>query len=187
MIITGGECAPELIDLGVSDITSAFGAVRGGNQSLVTRIRAFFASGSEGSALVEMAVTLPLLLLLITGIFTFSIALYQKLLLAEAVSDGGRALAVARGSTSDPCQYAAADIYSGVTPLLNTSNLTLTFTLNGTPTVVSGGSTGAACAGATLSPGGTAQVTAAYTCSLAVYGYTFPGCTLGTQVTEVLQ
>lgn len=157
------------------------------NLSISKFIRFLFRSDSEGGALVEFAVTLPVVLLLITGIFTFSIALYQKLLLAEAVSDGGRFLAVARGD-NDPCQETAAKIYDSVSPVLSQSGLTLTMTINGTKTTVSGGSTGAACAGTTdMVAGGEATVTAAYTCSLAVYGYTFPGCTLGTQVTEVIQ
>src|ERR1019366_491771 len=161
--------------------------IRGKEESFVPRGPAFFGSGSEGGGLVEFAGTLPVVLLLITGIFTFSIALYQKLLLAEAVSDGGRFLAVARGD-NDPCQETAAKIYQSVSPGLATSNLTLTITLNGTPTTVSGGSTGAACAGTTnMTSGGTATVSAAYTCTLAVYGYTFPGCSLGTQVTEGIQ
>ncbi len=186
MTVPGGVCAPESIGPGPSETASAGAGVRSENRSPLTRIRAFFGSGSEGGALVELAVTLPLVLLLITGIFAFSIALYQKLLLAEAVSDGGRVLAVARGQ-SDPCQQAAGDVYNGITPMMSTSNLTLTITLNGSPTVVSGGSTGAACAGVTMSPGGSAMITATYTCSLAVYGYTFPGCTLGSQVAEIIQ
>jgi Flp pilus assembly protein TadG len=161
--------------------------IRGKERSLAARIRTFFGSGSEGGALVEFAVTLPVVLLLITGIFTFSIALYQKLMLAEAVSDGGRFLAVARGD-NDPCQETAAKIYDSVSVGLNKSNLTLNITINGTKTTISGGSTGAACAGTTdMVAGGSATVSADYTCSLAVYGYSFPGCSLGTQVTEVIQ
>src|ERR1017187_8027971 len=63
--------------------------IRGKEESLISRVRAFFGSGSEGGALVEFAVTLPVVLLLITGIFTFSIALFQKLLLAKLGATAG--------------------------------------------------------------------------------------------------
>lgn len=186
MIVPKSEYAQESSGVMRTGQTSNSAEIRGKKKSLVARVRALFGSGSEGGALVEFAVTLPVVLILITGIFTFSIALYQKLMLAEAVSDGGRALAVARGD-SDPCQETASKIYASVSPGLATSGLTITVTLNGTPTTISGGSTAAACAGTTMSAGGTATVAASYTCTLAVYGYTFPGCSLGTQVTEVIQ
>ena len=64
------------------------------------RVRTFLRSREEGGALVEMAVTLPIVMVIMTGVFSFSIALYQKLQLAEAVSVGGRQLAVARGQTT---------------------------------------------------------------------------------------
>jgi Flp pilus assembly protein TadG len=187
MIVPKGEYAQESPDKRQAGQMSDSAEIRGKEESFVSRVRAFFGSGSEGGALVEFAATLPVVLLLIIGIFTFSIALYQKLLLAEAVSDGGHFLAVARGD-NDPCQETAAKIYQSASAGLAKSGLTLTITLNGTPTTVSGGSTGAACAGTTnMTSGGTATVSAAYTCTLAVYGYTFPGCSLGTQVTEVIQ
>jgi Flp pilus assembly protein TadG len=131
-----------------------------------------------------MALTLPLMMLVMTGIFSFSIALYQKLELAEAVSNGGRVLAVDRGDT-DPCSTVASAIYA-TTPSLTRANLTLNFVLNGVPT-------GSSCAGSGGTPnanmvqGGTAQVSASYTCSIGVYGFNYPGCTLGTQITEVVQ
>ena len=58
-------------------------------KSVISRVRRFLHSDSEGGALVEMAVTLPLIMLIMTGIFSFSMALYQKLQLAEAVAAAG--------------------------------------------------------------------------------------------------
>jgi TadE-like protein len=162
--------------------TSSGGASE--KRSIFARIRSLKGSGTDGSALVEMAVTLPLMMLIMTGIFSFSIALYQKLELAEAVSNGGRVLAVDRGDI-DPCSTVASAIYA-TTPSLNKANLTLTFVLNGV-------STGPSCSGIGASPnsnmvqGGTAQVSASYTCSIGVYGLNYPGCTLGTQIAELVQ
>ena len=153
-------------------------------QSIFARIRSLRGFGSKGSALVEMAVSFPIMLGVMTGIFSFSIALHQKLELAEAVSNGGRVLAVDRGDV-DPCKTTAAAIYAAA-PTLNPSGITLTFVLNGV-------SSGASCPGPSgaanpnLVTAGSAKVTASYTCSINVYGYSFPGCTLGTQITEAVQ
>jgi Flp pilus assembly protein TadG len=159
----------------------------GERRSPAARIRAFFRSGSEGGALVELAVTLPLFLIIMTGIFSFSIAYYQKLLLAEAVANGGRALAVSRGY-ADPCASTAAAIY-GAAPTLNPANMTLTFTLNS----VSYGTGVTTCPGANSGPNANmvekmpAQITATYKCNLSVYGMKFANCSLGTTITEVIQ
>lgn len=66
-------------------------------RSVFRAFQRLFHSDSEGGALVEMAVTLPLIMLIMTGIFSFSMALYQKLQLAETVAAAGRQLAVDRG------------------------------------------------------------------------------------------
>src|ERR1035441_6566893 len=110
MILPKGEYAQESPDKRQAGQMSDSAEIRGKEESFVSRVRAFFGSGSEGGALVEFAATLPVVLLLIIGIFTFSIALFQKLLLAEAVTDGGHFLSVARGD-NDPCQETAAKIY----------------------------------------------------------------------------
>jgi Flp pilus assembly protein TadG len=155
-------------------------------KSLVALIRKFLGSSSEGGALVEMAVTLPVMLAIMTGIFSFSIALYQKLQLAEAVGNGGRYLAVSRGVT-DPCQLASNAIYAAA-PGLTKSKISLTYTIGSTTT------TGATCTGSAsaMSSGGTAQIQASYSgCILNVlniWGGSMLGtCTLYSQVTEVVQ
>ena len=141
-------------------------------------------NGEEGGALVEMAVTLPLVMLIMTGIFSFSIAIYQKLQLAEAVSNGGHYLAVDRGDT-DPCKTVANAIYAAA-PGLSSSSMTLSFDLDGTTTgATCPGTSGAA--NANMVAGGTGEITATYPCTLAVYGASFASCSLQTQITEVIQ
>ncbi len=148
-------------------------------------VRRFCRSENEGSALVEMAVTLPILMLIMTGLFSFSIALYQKLLLAEAVSAGGRLLAVDRGDT-DPCQTVANAIYSNG-PGLAQSRLNLTFVLNGVTTnaATCPGASGAA--NGDMVAGQSAEILATYPCTLMVYANNFGTCTMQTAVTEVVQ
>ena len=51
----------------------------------------------EGQAMVEMALVLPVLLLVVTGILTFGLAFNNYLLLTEATSVGARTLAISRG------------------------------------------------------------------------------------------
>jgi len=136
----------------------------------------------QGSALVETALMLPFILLLLTGIFSFSMALHQKLTLAEAISTGGRVLASERGDT-DPCQKTSNAIY-GAAPTLSQTNLTISYTLNGTA-VGSGVTT---CSGTSnMVAGGSAEITATYPVSIAVYGRSFGTFPLTTQITEVVQ
>jgi Flp pilus assembly protein TadG len=135
-------------------------------------------SPDEGSALVEMALMMPIMCLFLTGIFAFSVAYYQKLELANAVAAGGRFLSVDRGDT-DPCATTATKIYA-TSPTLSSSKMTLTFVLNGTSY------SNATCSGTTnMISGGSGQVKAVYPCTLAVYGMSFNSCSL-TEVTNVV-
>lgn len=143
-------------------------------------IRKLHISDVNGGALVETAVVMPVILLLMTGIFSFSTALYQKLELAQAVGVGGRFLAVDRGDT-DPCSATAAKIYAAA-PTLIQSKISLSFVLNGTSYST------ATCSGTTnMVSGGSAQVTATYPCSFSVYGKNFGSCSLSERATEVVQ
>lgn len=143
----------------------------------------------HGGALVETAVSIPLLFMIFVGIFSFSMVLNQKLQLAEAVSVGGRFLAVDRGD-NDPCASAAAKIYAAA-PGLSQSKLSLTFTLNGVST------SGASCPGsagganANMVSGDNAQISATYPCSFyffSAFGSKFTtACSLTSTVTELVQ
>ena len=144
-------------------------------------------SDERGGALVEMAVTLPILLMMLTGVFSFSMALYQKLQLAEALSSGGRVIAADRGDI-DPCQTATSAIYSSA-PGLKAEQIKLTYTIGG----VKYGEGATSCPGGASTPnanmvaGGVAQIEASYPCSLSIYGRSIASCTLATQITENVQ
>jgi Flp pilus assembly protein TadG len=156
------------------------------SKSLGKRLR-LLKDGERGSALVEMAVTLPIMMAVMTGIFSFSIALYQKLQLAEAVSNAGHVLATDRGD-NDPCTTATNAIY-GAAPGLTQSNLKITYTLNGNNygSNVTSCAAGAGAANANMVANGSAQIQATYTCSLGVYGMHYTSCTVASQITEVVQ
>jgi Flp pilus assembly protein TadG len=160
--------------------------------SLVSHVRERVVSDEEGSALVEMAVTLPLVLLAMTGIFSFSIALYQQLQLAEAVSAAGHLLAVDRGD-HDPCATATHAVYNAA-PGLASGSLNIQIVLNGkneTPSSSCPGS-GTTDPNTDLVQSANAQIVASYPSSLNFVniwqsGSGFGNITIGSQVTEVVQ
>jgi Flp pilus assembly protein TadG len=63
------------------------------------RLRAVVLSDSEGSALVEFAIVLPILLVFVVGIYDFSDALSQRQKIQQAVQEG--AIVAGSQSTSD--------------------------------------------------------------------------------------
>ena len=164
-------------------------------KSVFRAFHRLFHSDSEGGALVEMAVTLPLIMLIMTGIFSFSMALYQKLQLAEAVAAAGRQLAVDRGS-HDPCADVTNAIDNGAPGLSqSTLNQGIVITINGT-VEPSGSCPGSGTTGANAdlsnAQGQNAQVQVTYPTTLSVVniwggGSNFGSVNLISQVTEVVQ
>jgi Flp pilus assembly protein TadG len=153
-------------------------------------VRTFIQKSDErGSALVELAVCLPILLMIVTGITSFGIALNNDLTLNNAVETGGRQLAILRGNTTDPCSDVTTTI-AAASSLLNTAKLAYTFNLNGTTYSSTTTPTSSSCpAGAALLlQGKPMTVTVTYPCSLLIYGKNLvPSCTLSAQVTELEQ
>jgi Flp pilus assembly protein TadG len=152
------------------------------------------AGNARGAAIIELALSLPLVLLILTGLFSFGVALNNYLMLTDAASIGGRTIAVSRGETTDPCKTASTAIL-GVAPLLNSTKFKMTLVLNGS-TVYSNGTLPASCSSSStttgaagdLVQGGTAQVTITYPCQLEAFGVNYaPTCTLTSQTTEVVQ
>jgi Flp pilus assembly protein TadG len=156
---------------------------------LAARLRTLLRT--EGSSLVEMALTLPVVLIIMTGIFAFSIALNQRLQLTEAVSAGGRVLALDRGQDADPCTKVSNVIYAAA-PGLAKANMTISFSLNGVSSPGTKGATTACDASGTnpnpnLILGDNAVITVTYPCTLIWYKSNFGACTLTSQITEQVQ
>jgi Flp pilus assembly protein TadG len=143
---------------------------------------ASFSRGEEGGALIEIALTVPVLLGVLTGICTFGIAYSNQLTLTQAVGTAGQYLAQIRTTSTDPC----SDVYTALknaAPGLDTTKtgFSLTTTMNGTA------NTGTTCSGkqTELIQGGTVTVYATYPCSLSVYNLSFAtSCKLTAKVTE---
>jgi Flp pilus assembly protein TadG len=160
---------------------------------LLERRRSVRSRGERGSAMVEFALVLPVVLLLTTGVFSFGIALNQYLELTNAVTIGGQLLAVSRGSTSNPCQTAVDAIYNAA-PYLAEGKLNVSYTFTGpggsSGTIANGSSqcssTGTTGASYYMQQGESVQIIANYPCAITVYGGSF-GCNLNAEITEVIQ
>jgi len=143
----------------------------------------------HGNALIEMAVTLPPLLLVATGIWVMGFAMNNYLILTNATTVAARQLSISRGQTLDPCAVAVTALKAAA-PTLTPANFTYSFTLNATTY------TGASCsstsyttgAPSNLVQGQPASITVTYPCNLQAYKANFaPTCNLQAQMTELVQ
>jgi Flp pilus assembly protein TadG len=132
-----------------------------------------------------MAFVLPVLLMLVMGLFWLGlwIAYYQAL--TQAVGAGGQVLAHDRGNSTNPCADALAAMQAASPLYLNPANITVTVSLNGT----SLGGSNNSCPGNALSDlgtagGGTVQVRATYTYTCKIPWSTTVCSSLYAQVTE---
>ncbi|MGC1463355.1 MAG: TadE/TadG family type IV pilus assembly protein [Terracidiphilus sp.] len=147
-----------------------------------TRGRSFAAllHSDEGNPLVEMALVVPALLTVMTGLITFAMAFNNQLTLTTAVGSAGQYLSQIRTSTSNPC----ADTYAALTnaaPGLNPANITMSVTMNGTKYTEN------SCSGlqTQLVQGSSVTVYATYPCNLEIYKINFTtACKLAAKVTE---
>jgi len=146
-------------------------------------------SDEEGQALIEFAITLPVLLMLVTAIFIFGLTLSHYLMLLNATDIAARNLAISRGQTTDPCALTVATVEAAA-PMLTPGSLSFSLNLNGTAengTSCSSASTTTGAAGL-LVQGSAAQVTVTFPCSLVVYGANpWPNCKLVAITTELVQ
>ena len=144
----------------------------------------------QGSSLIEFAVALPVMLLVVTGITTFGLAINSYVSLTDATNTAARQVAISRGETNDPCALAVG-VVENAAPFLATSSLSFTLTLNGTvytgTTCSSTSTTSGAAANLLAGKKATLQVT--YPCSLQVFraNYGSSGCVLNATTTEVVQ
>jgi Flp pilus assembly protein TadG len=172
------NCMPETPQVRVTIRTRA--------ERLLARVRA---GGEEGSALIEFAVCLPVLLLILTGTFAFGVALNNYLMLTNATTIGAQQLSISREGPLDPCAAASTAVISA-SPLLKASNLTFAYVINGAAfsgTTCNSSSYTSGAAG-DLKVNTPVTLTVTYPCNLAVYGANIvPNCLLKAQLTEMIQ
>ncbi len=143
----------------------------------------------SGQSMVELALTLPALLLVVTGLMAFGVTFSNYMILTDATAVGARQLTVSRGQTTDPCQTLASAVYAAA-PSLKQASLTFKVTLNGTVysgTTCSGSATSGAPSNMVL--GTNAVVTVTYPYTLNMYGLKLAaaGAVLTAQTTELMQ
>jgi Flp pilus assembly protein TadG len=135
----------------------------------------------RGTALIEFALVLPVLLITMTGMAASGIALHNLLVLTNAVNSAAQQLSFSRGQTTDPCATAYTAISKAAPGM--TTGLSLTFVIDGS--TYSGNSCTAGAA--SMVQGASAAVTATYPCTVVYYGTVLSGCTLKAQLTEYIQ
>jgi len=147
------------------------------------------ARDQRGQALIEFALIAPVLLLVLTAILKFGVALENKEELTSSARAGVRQLALGR-SSADPCARAYTRVTDSASGLdTSTSKLKVATFYDGSPI---GGSTDPpsstppTCPGYLLFSGHDVKVMVTYPCDLKVFGRDFglPSCTLTSRTTE---
>ena len=162
-------------------------AVREWRRSVAARLAALRHAGEQGQAMVEMAFVAPVILLVLTGIVSFGIAMNQYELLTYGTASGARAFALSRNQASwsptsagDPCEY-AYDMATAAMPTLKTTNLTMNITFtppsgaDNSAATWSGVTAASGCSGFALDGtdiNGTVTITTTYPVSPLLYGRT---------------
>lgn len=145
----------------------------------------------RGAAMVELALTVPILMLLVTGVVSIGTLMEQDMQLTDAVNVAAKELAISRGNTTDPCNLVST-IVTASAPYLTPGSMAFSYSFNGTAysgTSCSSGSTSTGAA-ANLVQGDPITVTVTYPCSLSTYfGVLAPSgsCFIAAQLTEMVQ
>jgi len=98
---------------------------------------AFWGTREEGSQLVEMAMVAPILLVILTGMASFGMALYTQQQLGLAASNAVQAVATGASYISDPCATTEADAVKGLPSNWAVGSISFTLTI----TMVTSGTT----------------------------------------------
>ena len=117
----------------------------------------------KGQAMVEFTMILPVLVVVVLGIFQFGVLFNNYVTLTDAVRAGARTAAVSRDD-ADPTGAATAAVRNSATDL-NQSNLNITVTSGWTA-------------------GGDVTVTATYPYSISLLGWVVSSGTLTSKTTE---
>jgi len=151
----------------------------------------------RGSSLVEFALVLPMMMVLITGMYSLGIALSNYVMLTNAVGAGARAFAISPAVTintgsgttatiTDPCAY-AIQMATQATPTIPAGGVTYTFTYTSLATGKSTNYTNQTCSGISTSVGDTVQMQALYPYNFLLYGFSPGTLNLQARSAELVQ
>jgi Flp pilus assembly protein TadG len=133
------------------------------------RLRACLGAGEEGQSVLELAFVLPVLMTVLMGIFWIGWTYNNQIVLTQAVGAGGAYVnAIGQGTLNgitDPCAGATTEIVASAVNL-NTSNLTISYYVNGTAVSLTGGGCPSQLSNF-QTRGNTVTVQASYPCSMA--------------------
>lgn len=93
--------------------------------TLARRILSFLRDESEGGAVYEMALIVPVYFIILTGTLSTVMALYSYQQLAFATFTASEVVGAGRGTVTDPCATVATNVV-GSLPTWNTANFTYT-------------------------------------------------------------
>jgi Flp pilus assembly protein TadG len=130
--------------------------------------------------MVEFALIAPMMLLLVTGIFWFGIALNNSLVLTNAVAQGAQLVGVSRGTTTDPCATAVTAVQQAATGLTQ-SSLTYYLSVNGTSY------TGTTCSSATLTAGEYVTLKVTYPVTVYLFAWAPKSFLMSASTTEIIE
>lgn len=150
----------------------------------------------SGGSIVEFALIVPMMMVLITGMYSMGMALSYYMILTNAASVGARAFAISpevtitTGKTTqaitDPCAY-AIQMATQATPTINSNSITYTITYTPTSTGKSVNYTTGTCNNLSTSVGDFVQLKASYPYSLLLYGFRPATLNVQARSAEVMQ
>jgi Flp pilus assembly protein TadG len=184
-------------------LTTKPGRLRGCRLAVAGRFRGRgrVHGGESGQSIVEFAIVLPILILVVMGIFKFGTAYNNYIQLTNAVDAGARRFSIERGQVN-PCADVATEVDAA--SALNTANITITMMAQDQTTsgqvsqVVTTSTTAANCrwsssdttnyaGGGQMVSGTPATVTATYPVSLSFFGLTLGSSTLSVSADESVE
>lgn len=136
--------------------------------------------------MVELAIVLPVLLMLVTGIIQFGLAFNKYLTLTDAVKSGAQTLALGRGlSDGDPCDPAVAQTLQSAKSIgLTSGQVTTTFSSS---TDSCGGGSYPNQTGGNEVMGDEATVTATQPYTFSVFGVSLATVSLSDSASDAIQ
>jgi Flp pilus assembly protein TadG len=161
-------------------------------RSTGSHLRACLRSGGEGQSFVEFALVMPVMALILTGIFWAGMNMCNYLALNNAVDASSQYLKILGNTTgastnstlADPCQAVFTQMMgsasSSSSSTLNPNLITVTYTLNGSIVESHQGRTANSCTNESdaFVNGDTFTIVATYPCFAGIYGLKLSGCTL---------
>lgn len=140
-------------------------------------------ASARGSALIEVAITTPVLVMMIVAIMRFGAAYNYQIVLTDAARVGARQLAISRGTSGDICNTAGTKIQNAATTL-STSSITMRMTVNGTAYTAAAGSLPTCnSAGTSMVVNADVTVSLSYPCSFQIPYFSGPSCTINAATT----